>query len=92
MREECVSKRVIVKNRNWPDIISRYESSGEKLNVFCRNEGIPPSSLRDKLGLRKTRVPSKVLESFIPIEFPHSINLIEVELEFRDGTKLRIKG
>ena len=92
MREESVTKRVLVKDRNWGSIISRYQDSGEKLNVFCRKEGIPPSSLRDNLGLRKKRVPSNLLESFIPVEFPRSVKLVEVELEFRDGTKLRIKG
>jgi len=87
------NKGVSGKDRNWAEILKRYESSGESQRSFSALEGIPVSTLRDQLGLRTDKrsisVPS--FDSFIPLDLSGGSS-IEVELEFRDGSKLRIKS
>jgi hypothetical protein len=89
-----VSKRHIVKGRDWECILDRYHKSGLKVREFSELEGIPQGTLRDRLGLSKRHkkpldIPS--FDSFIPLNLG-SASSIDVELELRDGTKLRIKG
>ena len=89
-----VSKRHIVKDRDWEGILDRYHKSGLKIREFSELEGIPQGTLRDRLGLSKRHkkpldIPS--FDSFIPLNLS-SASSIDVELELRDGTKLRIKG
>ena len=88
-----VSKRHIVNGRDWEGISDRYCKSGLNIREFSEQEGIPESTLRDRLGLNSRKNKSLSVpeyNSFIPLALGSSC--LEVELEFRDGTKLRIKG
>ena len=93
MKDLTVRKRELVRDRDWSGILSRYHGSGSSIREFSEKEGIPQSTLRDRLGLKSRKKKSLSIpeyNSFIPIDLGGSS--IEVELEFRDGTKLRIKG
>jgi len=93
MKDLVVRKREAVRDRDWSEILSRYHRSGLKIREFSDQEGIPQSTLRDRLGLSSRTKKSLIVpeyNSFIPIDLVSSC--LEVELEFRDGTKLRIRG
>lgn len=93
MKDLTVRNRELVRTRDWAGILSRYHESGSSIRAFSEKEGIPPSTLRDRLGLntrKKNSVSVPEYNSFIPIDLGGTS--VEVELEFRDGTKLRIKG
>lgn len=93
MKDLSVRKRELVRDRDWSGILSRYHASGMRIREFSEQEGIPQSTLRDRLGLNSRKNKSLSVpeyNSFIPIDLGGSA--LEVELEFRDGTKLRIKG
>lgn len=94
MKDLLVRKREVVRERDWAGILSRYRESGLSLSKFSEREGIPKSTLRDHVVGRKSSnnkglsVPE--YSSFIPVDLGGSG--LEVELEFRDGAKLRIRG
>ena len=93
MKDLTIGKKQLVRDRDWSGILSRYHASGLKIREFIEQEGIPQSTLRDRLGLSSRKNNSLSVpeyNSFIPIDLGGSA--LEVELEFRDGTKLRIKG
>ena len=85
--------RKIVKGRDWEEILRRFHKSGLSIGEFSTQEGIANSTLRDRLKPRKrAELPVSIpgFDSFIPLDL--SSSSVEVELEFRDGTKLKIKG
>ena len=89
----AVSIRKVVKGRDWEEILSRFHKSGLSIREFSAQEGIANSTLRDRLIPRKrAELPVSMpgFDSFIPLELSGAS--VEVELEFRGGTKLRIKG
>ena len=95
MKDLLCRKRELVRARDWGEILSRYHASGMRIREFSEMEGIPYSTLRDHVVGRKKSGKDKEVSipeynSFIPVDL--GVSGVEVELEFRDGTKLRIRG
>lgn len=93
MKDLSARKRDVVRYRDWSAILDRYHDSGLSLREFSEKECIPQTTIRDKLGLNNRKKKSLSVpeySSFIPLDLGGSP--LEVELEFRDGTKLRIRG
>jgi len=89
MKDLSVRKKDLVRDRDWSGILSRYHESGLRIREFSEQEGIPQGTLRDRLGLSSRKKDSLSVpdyNSFIPIDLGGSS--LEVELEFRVGTKL----
>ena len=71
MKDLTVRNRESVRSRDWAGILSRYHECGSSIRAFSEKEGIPASTLRDRLGLnnRKKNLELSYLESWLRFIF-----------------------
>jgi hypothetical protein len=70
----------------WQKLREAFEASGLGQSVFCKSQGIAPSSFQRWISGERTKSPKFV-------EFrPTPSKGIEVELQFADGSILRVRS
>ena len=83
--------RVRRTKKEWAEILRRFESSGLGPREYCRQEGLPESSLqrwRNRLG---SRVAAEFVE-LTPSTTEPTTSSWELEVSLPNGVRLQFRG
>lgn len=86
-------QRVQRSETEWRRILDRFEASGRSQEAFCRESGIPVTTLQAVRRRLRDRRPPPAPAQFIemtPVAIPASRWAIEIE--FPDGTIARVRS
>jgi transposase-like protein len=85
-------RRVRRTEKQWTEILRRFEASGEGLQQFCRREGVALSSFqrwRQRLG---KNTPARFVELVPTVAVESSAMNWSLEVSLPNGVSLRFRG
>jgi len=84
--------RIRRTEKQWTEIVRRFEASAEASRLFCRREGVPLSSLqrwRRRLG----SAPAGRFVELVPSSFPETAATSwSLDVSLPNGVSLRFRG